>query len=115
MAAGFQELLTSMKNRDNKETAPVDVQKEDIHFPEFCSYDLIYHVGGFIFTLPKGNHLQNLATSKDNLINETTPQKIYLFSKSVLKLPQETLVKKTINNCIKKLTMSSVIERHRKK
>ena len=115
MVAGFQELLTSIKNRDNKETAPVDVQKEDIHFPEFSSYDLIYHVGGFIFTLPKGNHLQNLSTSKDNLINETIPQKIYLFSKSILKLPQETLVKTTINNCIKKLTVSFVIERHRKK
>ena len=60
--------------------APVDVQKEDIYFSEFYSYDLTYHVGDFIFTLPKGNHLQNLLTPKDNLINQTTPQKINLFS-----------------------------------
>ena len=115
MGSGFQELLTSIKKRDNKGTAPVDVQKEDIYFPEFYSHDLIYLVGSFIFTLPKGNHLQNLSTSKDNLINETIPQKIYLFSKNILKLPQETLVKTIINNYIKKLTASFVNERHHKK
>ena len=52
--------------------APVDVRKEDIYFPEFYSYDVTYHVGGFIFTLLKGNHLQNLLIPKNNLINETT-------------------------------------------
>ena len=78
--------------------APVDVQKEDIYFPEFYSYDLTYHVGGFISTLPKGNHLQNWLTLKENLINERTPQKINLFSKNIFKLPQETLVKAAINN-----------------
>ena len=94
-------MLTSTKNRDNKETAPVDVQKEDIYFPEFYSYGLTYDVGSFIFTLPKGNHLQNLLTPKDNLVNETTPQKINLFSKKIFKLPQETLVKTAINNYMK--------------
>ena len=83
----------------------VDVQKEDIYLTEFYSYDLIYHVGGFIFTVPKDNHLQNLLTLKDNLIKETTPQKINLFSKNVFKHPQETLAKAAINNYIKKLTV----------
>ena len=63
------------KSKDSKKTAPADVQKEDIYFPEFYCYDLTYHVGSFIFTLPKGNHLQNLLTPKDELINETNPQK----------------------------------------
>ena len=82
--AGFQELLTSIKKRDDKETAQVDVQKEDVSLPNIYSYDLTYHVGGFIFTLPKGNHLQNLLTPKNNLINKTTPEKINLFSKNIL-------------------------------
>ena len=30
----------------------VDVQKEDVYLSGFDSYDLTYHVGGFIFTLP---------------------------------------------------------------
>ena len=77
-------MLTSIKRRDNKETALVDVQKEDIYFPDYYAYDLTYHVGGFIFTLVKGNHLQNLLTPKDSLINETTPQKINLLSKMFL-------------------------------
>ena len=98
------------KKMDNKETLPVDVQKEDIYFPEFYSYDLTYHVGSFIFTLPKANHLQNLLTPKENLINETTPLKINLFSKNIFKLPQETLVKTAINNYIGKLTVSFVNE-----
>ena len=81
--------------------APVDVRKEDIYFPEFYSYDVTYHVGGFIFTLPKGNHVQNLLTPKANLINKTTPQKTNLFSKNIFKLLQETLIKTAINNYIK--------------
>ena len=109
--AGFQELLTSIKKkRGKKETPQEHVQKEDIYLPEFYSYDLNYHVGGFIFTLPKDNHLQSLLTPKDNLINETTPQKINLFSKNIFKLPQKMLVKIAINNYIKKLTVSFVNE-----
>ena len=100
-SAWFPRISYIYKKRDNKEMAPVDVQKEDIYFPEFYSYDLTYHFDGFIFTLPKGNHLQNLLSPKDNLINETTPQKINLFSKNIFKLPQETLIKTAINNYIK--------------
>ena len=109
-SAWFPRIAYIYKKRDYKETAPVDVQKEDIYFSQFCSYDLTYHVGGFTFTLPKGSHFQNLLTPKDNLINETTPQKINLFSKNIFKLPQETLVKTAINNYIKKLTVSFVNE-----
>ena len=78
------------------------------YLPEFYSYDLTYHVRGFIFTLTKSNDLQNFRTPKDNLINKMAPQKINLFSKNIFKLPQETLVKTAINNYIKKLTMSFV-------
>ena len=85
ITAGFQELLTSIKKRDNKETAPVDVQKEDIYFPEFYSYGVTFHVGSFIVTHAKGSDLQNLLTPKDKLINEATPQKISLFSKNIFK------------------------------
>ena len=106
----FPRIAYIYKKRDNKETAQVDVQREDIYLPEFYSYDLIYHVGGFIFTLPKDKHLENLLTPKDNLINETAPQKINLLSKNIFKLPQETLVKTGINNYMKKLTVSFVNE-----
>ena len=109
-SAWFPRIACIYKKRDNKETTQVDVQKEDIYLPEVYSYDLTYHVGGFLFTVPKGNHLQNLLTPKDNLINETTPQKINFFSKNVFKLPQETLVKTAINNYIKQLTVSFVNE-----
>ena len=108
--AGFQELFTSIKKRDNKETAQADVQKEDVYLPEFYSYDLTYHVVGFIFTLPKGNHLHNFLTPKDNLINETTPETIKLFSKNIFKILQETLIKTAIDNYIKELTFSFVNE-----
>ena len=59
----------------------INDQKDDIYLPEFYSYHLTYHVGGFIFTIPKVNHPQNLLTPEDNLIKETTPQKTNLFSK----------------------------------
>ena len=87
--AGFQGLLTSIKKRDNKETAQVDVQKEDVYLPEFYSYDLTHHVGGFIFILLKGNHLQNFLTPKNNLINETTLETINLFFKNILSSPKK--------------------------
>ena len=80
----FPRIAYIYKKRDVKETAQADVQKEDIYLPEFYSYDLTYHVVTFIFTLPKDNHLQNLLAPKDNLINETTPEKINLFSKIFL-------------------------------
>ena len=106
----FPRIAYVYKKRYNKETAQVDVQKEEVYLPEFYSYDLTYHVGGFIFTLPKGDHLQNLLTPKDNLINEMTPEKINLFSKNIFKISQETLVKTAIDNYIKKLTVSFVNE-----
>ena len=106
----FPRIAYIYKKRYNKETAQVDVQKEEVYLPEFYSYDLTYHVGGFIFTLPKGDHLQNLLTPKDNLINEMTPEKINLFSKNIFKISQETLVKTAIDNYIKKLTFSFVNE-----
>ena len=59
-------------------------------------------MAGFVFTLPKSNHLENLLTPKDNLLNETTSETINLFSSNVSKLPQETLEKITIENYIKK-------------
>ena len=106
----FPRIAYIYKKMYNKETAQVDVQKEEVYLPEFYSYDLTYHVGGFIFTLPKGDHLQNLLTLKDNLINEMTPEKINLFSKNIFKISQETLVKTAIDNYIKKLTVSFVNE-----
>ena len=75
----FPRIAYIYKKGGNKET--VDVQKEDIYFPEVYSYDLTYHVGVFIFTLPKDNHLQNLLTPKDNLINKAAPQKLNFFLK----------------------------------
>ena len=106
----FPRIAYIYKRRDDKEMAQVDVQREDIYLPEFYSHDLIYHVGGFIFTLPKDKHLENLLTPKANLINETAPQKINLLSKNIFKFPQETLVKTGINNYMKKLTVSFVNE-----
>ena len=84
----------------------INDQKDDIYLPEFYSYHLTYHVGGFIFTIPKVNHPQNLLTPEDNLIKETTPQKTNLFSKK--KIFKLTLVKTAINNYIKKSTVSLV-------
>ena len=69
----FLRIAYIFKKRCNKETTQVDVKKEDVYLPEFYSYDLTYQVGGLIFTLPKGNDLQNLLTPKDNLINEPNP------------------------------------------
>ena len=74
-----------------------DVQKEDVYLPDFCYHDLTY-LNGFIFTLPKSNHLQNLLTPKDNLLKETAPKTINFFSKNIFKLPQETLIKTAIDN-----------------
>ena len=51
-----------------------------------------------------------MLTPKDNFINETTPEKISLFSKNIFKLPQELLVKTAIDNYTKKLTVSFVNE-----
>ena len=44
------------------------------------------------------------------MINETTPEKINLFSKNIFELLQETLVKAATDNYIKKLTVSFVNE-----
>lgn len=57
-------------------------------------------MAGFVFMVTKSNHLQKLLTTTDNLLNETTPGTITLFSSNVFELPQETLVKGAIENCI---------------
>ena len=51
-----------------------------------------------------------MLTPQDNFINETTPEKISLFSKNIFKLPQELLVKTAIDNYTKKLTVNFVNE-----
>ena len=78
------------------------VQKRGVNLPHFYSYYIGNHVVGFVFMSPKSNHLQNLLTPKDNLLNQRTPETINLFSSNVFKLPQETLVKTAIENYIKK-------------
>ena len=55
-------------------------------------------------------YTQKLLTPKDNLLNKTTPETINLFSKNIFKLPQETLVKRAIDNYIKKITVGFVNE-----
>ena len=57
-------------------------------------------MAGFVFMVTKSNHLQKLLTTTDNLLNETTPGTITLFSSNVFELPQETLVKGAIENFI---------------
>ena len=86
------------------------VQKGDIYLPDICYYNIGHHAAGFVIKLPKSNHLQKLLTPEDNLLSETNPEKINLFSKNIFKLPQETLVKTAIDNYIKKLTVSFVNE-----
>ena len=80
-----------------------EVQKGDIFLPDFYFQDLGYYAKCFVFTLPKSNYLQNLLTSKKNLLNEATPEKIDLFSKNIFKLLQETFVKTAINHYIRAL------------
>ena len=50
--------------------------KSGIYLQDFYYYYISHHVAGFVFMLPKSNHLQNLLTPKDNLLNETTPETI---------------------------------------
>ena len=86
------------------------VPNSDVYLPDFHYYNIGHHVAGFVFTIPKGNHLQKLLTPTDNLLNEMTPERVNLFSKNIFKFPHETLVKTAINNYIKKLTVSFVNE-----
>ena len=76
------------------------VQKGDIFLPDFYYYNIGHHVAGFVFTLPKSNHLHKLLTPRNNWLNEATPKTTNLFSSNVFKLPQETLVKTAIENYI---------------
>lgn len=96
----FQILFVYQKN-NNLSIYNQDVHKEDICLPDFYYQNLGYHASGFVFTLPKNNHLQNLLTLWDILLNETTPERINLFSKNLFKLPQETLIKTVIDNYVK--------------
>ena len=84
------------------------VQKGDVYLPDFYYYHIGHHVSDFVFTLPKSNHLQTLLTPKDNLLNETTPETINLFSSNFFKLPIEALVKTAIENYIKKITIGFI-------
>ena len=76
------------------------VQKGDVYSPDLYYYNIGHHMTGFVFTLPKGNHLQKLLTSANNWLNETTPKRINLFSSNVFKLPQETLLRSATGNYI---------------
>ena len=38
------------------------VQKGGIFLPDFYYYNIGHHVAGFVFTLPKSNHLHKLLT-----------------------------------------------------
>ena len=105
----FQEICIFIKKHDGY-ISNQTVQKSDVYLPDFYYYDIGHHVAAFVFTLSKSNHLQNLLPPKDNLLNETTPETINLFSSNVLKLPQETLVKIAIENYIKKITGGSINE-----
>ena len=96
----FQEICIFIK-KHNGYISNQNVQKGDVYLPDFYYYDIDHHVARLAFTLPKSNHLQNLLTPKDNLLNETTPE-TDLFSSNVFKLPQEALVKTATENYIKK-------------
>ena len=108
----FPQILFFYQKSNDLSIYNQDVQKEDIHLPDFYYLDLGYHASCFVFTLPKSNHLQNLLTPKDNLLNETIPEKIDLFSINIFKLPQETLIKTAINIYIKNLIVSFVNENY---
>ena len=98
----FLQILFVYQKKDNLSIYNQDVQIEDIYLSDFYYQDLGFYPSCFAFTLPKSNHLQNLLTPKDNLLNKTTPETINLFSKNIFKLPKETLVKSAIGNYIKK-------------
>ena len=53
--------------------------KKKIYLPNFYYQDLGCQASSFVFMLLKSNHLQNLLTPKETLLNETTPEKINLF------------------------------------
>ena len=85
-----------------------DIQREATYLPYFYYHDLTYHISGFIFRLPKGNHLKHLLTANTDLLSDTIPKTINSFPKNIFKIPQETFVKTAIDNYIKKLTVSFV-------
>ena len=97
----FPKLMNIYKIKNNLFIVDEDVQNEDIDLSDFYYQHQGFHTHGFVFTLPKNNHLQNLLTLWDILLNETTPERINLFSKSLFKLPQETLIKTVIDNYVK--------------
>ena len=106
----FPRRLYIYKKKDNRDTPLVDVTKEDIFLPDFYSYDLTYHVNGFVLRFLGSSNLQNLQTPKENLLNDKPLEMINLFSKDIFKLPQETIVKTGVNNYIKKLMVGFVNE-----
>ena len=88
------------KKKHNGYISNQTAQKGDVYLPDFYYYDVGHQVAGYAFTIPKSNHLQTLLTPKDNLLTETTPETINLFSSNIFKLLQETLVKTAIENCV---------------
>ena len=53
--------------------------KKKNYLPNFYYQDLGCHANSFVFMLLKSNHLQNLLTPKETLLNETTSEKVNLF------------------------------------
>ena len=80
--------------------------KDDVFLLNFYSLGIGFSINGFTFLLPNKDNLQSLLIPKGNLTNELTPEKISLFLKNNLNLPQENLVKRVIDSYIKKLTVS---------
>ena len=68
----FPQILFVYQKKNKLSICNQDVQEKYIYLSEFYYQDLVYHKSGFVITLPKTNHLQNLLTLKINLLNETT-------------------------------------------
>ena len=103
-------LMFIYKNKIGETISNVGVNKEDIYLPHFYYNSFGYHIYSFVLSPPNSeDNIKILLTPKNNLMIYISPEK-KLFSKNALKLPQETLVKTTIENYIKKLTVSFVNE-----
>ena len=53
----FFQILFVYQKKNNLSIYNQDVHKEDICLPDFYYQNLGYHASGFVFTLPKNNHL----------------------------------------------------------
>ena len=78
-----------------------------MYFPDVFSEKLNFHIGGFVFSVPRNRKLiikiKNSLTLKDNLLNEVNPKTDNLLSKNIFKISQENLVKTAIENYKKKI------------